>query len=124
MCQFFVSPSVMCEQSSITSRHSSFCSFPVLHPVFIATMTRSAIKDQVKSKAVKALKDDKLTKCKQDSLYHKHSLTETAMDRYKQLLGPTLTLRDYTAKVGEALANMKTMNNIIRFGMLVLHQTN
>ncbi|WP_190319331.1 hypothetical protein [Candidatus Enterovibrio escicola] len=87
-------------------------------------MTRSAIKDQVKSKAVKALKDDKLTKCKQDSLYHKHSLTETAMDRYKQLLGPTLTLRDYTAKVGEALANMKTMNNIIRFGMLVLHQIN
>ncbi|PCS23940.1 Mobile element protein (plasmid) [Candidatus Enterovibrio escicola] len=36
------------------------------------------------------------------------------MFRYKQLLNPKITLRDYNAQVGEALANMKVMNKVIK----------
>ncbi|WP_028025108.1 IS5 family transposase [Enterovibrio calviensis] len=67
--------------------------------------------------AVRALKSGELTAWKQDSGYHKRSLSETAMYRYKQLLSPKLTLRDYNAQVGEALANVKAMNKIIRLGI-------
>ncbi len=44
--------------------------------------------------------------------YHKRSLVETAIFRYKQLLSPKLTLRDYHSQVGEALANVKAMNKV------------
>jgi hypothetical protein len=39
-----------------------------------------------------------------DEGYHQRLLSETAMLRYKVLIGSTLTLRDYNAQVGEALA--------------------
>jgi hypothetical protein len=41
------------------------------------------------------------------------------MYRYKKLLSPQLTLRDYNTQVGEALANVKAMNKVIRLGMPV-----
>lgn len=69
--------------------------------------------------AVKALKADSLAQWKHDSGYHKRSLSETAMYRYKQLLNAKLALRDYNAQVGEALANVKAMNKVIRLGMPV-----
>ncbi|PCS22377.1 Mobile element protein [Candidatus Enterovibrio escicola] len=37
------------------------------------------------------------------------------------MFSPELTLRDYNAKVGEALANMEAINKVIRLGMPV-HQ--
>ena len=40
-------------------------------------------------------------KWKEKSGYHKHSLSETAMYRVKQLLGGALTLRNYNAQVEE-----------------------
>ncbi|PCS22094.1 Mobile element protein (plasmid) [Candidatus Enterovibrio escicola] len=51
---------------------------------------------------------------KKDIGYHKRPLSETAMFRYKQLLSPIFTLRDYNAQVGEALVNMKEINKVIR----------
>ncbi|AZQ11529.1 hypothetical protein STH12_02451 [Shewanella khirikhana] len=39
------------------------------------------------------------------------------MYRYKQLISPTLTLRDYNAQVGEALAGVKAMNKMLSLGM-------
>lgn len=41
------------------------------------------------------------------------------MYRYKQLNSPKLTLRDYNAQVGEALAGVKAMNKVIGLGMPV-----
>ncbi|WP_150138152.1 hypothetical protein [Candidatus Enterovibrio escicola] len=55
---------------------------------------------------------------------HKRPLTETALFRYKQFLSPKLTLRDYNAQVGEAMANMKAINKVIRFDMPVYLQIN
>ncbi|MCF1432106.1 MAG: hypothetical protein LPH20_15025, partial [Shewanella sp.] len=37
--------------------------------------------------------------------------------RYKQLISPKLSLRDYDAQVGEALAGVKAMNKVIGLGM-------
>ena len=38
------------------------------------------------------------------------SIAETAMYRFKQLIGPKLSLRSYNAQVGEILAGVKVMN--------------
>ncbi|PCS23712.1 hypothetical protein BTN49_0681 [Candidatus Enterovibrio escicola] len=46
------------------------------------------------------------------------------MFRYKQLLSPKLTLRDYNTKVGGMLANVKVMNKIRRLDMPVRQQIN
>ncbi|PCS22087.1 Mobile element protein (plasmid) [Candidatus Enterovibrio escicola] len=59
-----------------------------------------------------------------DRVYHKRSLSETALFHYKQLLSSKLTLRDYNAQVGEVLANMKAMNKFIRLRIPVRQQIN
>ncbi|MGL5409203.1 MAG: IS5 family transposase [Shewanella sp.] len=74
--------------------------------------------------AVEALKSGQLEKWKRDMGYHQRSLSETAMYRYKQLLSPKLTMRDYCAQVGEALANVKVMNKIIGLGMPMSYRVN
>ncbi|WP_150137677.1 hypothetical protein [Candidatus Enterovibrio escicola] len=56
---------------------------------------------------------------KKDRGYHKHSLAETAILRYKQWLSHKLTLRNNNAQVSEALANVKAMNKVIRLGIPV-----
>ncbi len=56
--------------------------------------------------------------------YHKRSLAETAMFRYKQLLNPKLTFHNYNAKISGALANMKAMNKVIRLSMPIRQQIN
>ncbi|MCF1458363.1 MAG: IS5/IS1182 family transposase, partial [Shewanella sp.] len=46
-----------------------------------------------------------------------HNFYETGVGRYKQLISPKLSLRDYDAQVGEALAGVKAMNKVIGLGM-------
>ena len=77
-----------------------------------------------RNKSVEALKAGQLAAWKVSSGYHKRSLAETAMYRYKQLLAPRLTLRVYNAQVGEIFANVKAMNKVIRLGMPIRQQTN
>ncbi|KKD61169.1 transposase [Grimontia sp. AD028] len=67
--------------------------------------------------AVHALKAGALSQWKRENNCHQRSLSETAMYRFKQLVSPKLALRDYNAQVGEALANVKAMNKVIRLGM-------
>ena len=64
-------------------------------------------------------------KWKQKYGYHKRSLSETAMYRVKQLLGASLTLRNYNAQVGEAYAMIIALNKLTGIGMptLYLHQS-
>jgi hypothetical protein len=63
-----------------------------------------------------------LQEWKRETGYHRRSLSETAMYRYKQLLSPKLALRHYNAQVGEVLANVKAMNKVIRLGMPVSYR--
>ncbi|PSW06078.1 IS5 family transposase [Photobacterium lipolyticum] len=51
--------------------------------------------------------------------YHKRSLSETAMFRYKTLINSSLTLRDYNAQVGEVYTAIRAMNKLTRLGMPV-----
>ena len=49
--------------------------------------------------------------------YHRRSLSETAKYRAKQLLGASLTLRNYNAQVGETYAMLKALNKLTGIGM-------
>ncbi|NLS44014.1 IS5/IS1182 family transposase, partial [BEV proteobacterium] len=51
--------------------------------------------------------------------YHRRSVAETAMFRFKTLLGGHLSLRDYDDQVGEAMAMamVKALNRITLLGM-------
>lgn len=64
-----------------------------------------------------ALKADELEQWKKDTGYHQRSIAETAMYRFKQLIGPKLSLRNYNTQVGEILAGVKVMNTLIGLGM-------
>ena len=49
--------------------------------------------------------------------YHRRSLAETAMFRFKTLLGVHLSLHDYDAQVDEAMAMVKALNKMTLSGM-------
>ncbi|OLQ75743.1 IS5 family transposase [Photobacterium proteolyticum] len=49
---------------------------------------------------------------KKTSGYHSRSISETAMSRYKRLLGSSLSLKDYDAQVGEAYAAVRALNKL------------
>lgn len=51
--------------------------------------------------------------------YTRRSIAETAMYRIKQLLGGSLTLRDYDGQVAEALAMVRALNKMTKAGMPV-----
>lgn len=76
-----------------------------------------------RNEAVDTLKDGDLKQWKKDNDYHQCSLSETAMGRYKQMISPVLSLRDYYGQVAEALAGVKVMNNVIGLGMPAHQQT-
>ncbi|WP_410316397.1 transposase [Klebsiella pneumoniae] len=49
--------------------------------------------------------------------YNRRSIAETAMYRMKQLLGDSLTLRDYDGQVAEAMAMVRALNRMTKAGM-------
>jgi len=49
--------------------------------------------------------------------YHRQSISETAMYRIKQLLGGTLSMRNYNAQVGETYTMIRTLNKLTGLGM-------
>lgn len=49
--------------------------------------------------------------------YHRRSVAETVMFRIKTLLGGHLSLRNYGAQVGEAMAMAKTLNRMTLLAM-------
>ncbi len=49
--------------------------------------------------------------------YHLRSVAKTAMFRIKTLLGGHLSLRDYDAKVTEAMSMVKALNRMTLLGM-------
>ncbi|MCY9809913.1 transposase, partial [Aeromonas caviae] len=81
-------------------------------------------KGHPRNEAVAALKAGELEQWKKDSGYHQRSIAETAMYRFKQLIGPKLSLRSYNAQVGEILAGVKVMNKVIGLGMPIRQAVN
>ena len=51
--------------------------------------------------------------------YRKRSLSKTAMYRVKQLFGGKLSLRNYSAQVGETYAMLKALNKLTGLGMAI-----
>lgn len=49
--------------------------------------------------------------------YHRRSVVKTAMFRIKTLLGGHLSLRNYDAQVGEAMAMVKALNRMTLLAM-------
>ncbi|PLO08571.1 IS5/IS1182 family transposase, partial [Klebsiella pneumoniae] len=49
--------------------------------------------------------------------YNRRSIAETAMYRMKQLLGDSLTLRDYDGQVAGAMAMVRALNRMTKAGM-------
>jgi hypothetical protein len=54
---------------------------------------------------------------KWNTAHNRRSFAEKAMYRVKQLFGGHLTLRDYDAQVGEAMAMTRALNKMTRAGM-------
>ncbi|MCR4237038.1 hypothetical protein NUU44_27630, partial [Escherichia coli] len=77
-----------------------------------------------RNEAVAAVKQGELEQWKKDSGYQQRSIAETAMYRCKQLIGPKLRLRGYSAQVGEILAGVKVMNKVIGLGMPIRQAVN
>ncbi len=51
--------------------------------------------------------------------YHRRSLAETAMYRFKQLLVGKVSLRNYNGQVGEVMAYVRDINKLNTFGLPV-----
>ncbi len=49
---------------------------------------------------------------KKVSVYHRHSLVETAMYRFKQLLAGEISLRNYNSQVGGVMAYISAINKL------------
>lgn len=71
----------------------------------------------IRNEAVAALKAGNLSEWKRESGYHKRSLSETAMYRYKTLIGNQLSLRCHNAQVAEVLVGVRALNRVIGLGM-------
>ncbi|EOX1519366.1 IS5 family transposase [Vibrio cholerae] len=77
-----------------------------------------------RNEAVQALKAGELEEWKLASGYHQRSKAETAMYRFKQLISSKLSLRNYNAQVGEALAGVKAVNKMTALGMPIRQPVN
>ena len=69
--------------------------------------------------AVLVMHKEGLTHWKRASGYHRRSLAETAMSRFKQLLAGKLSLRNYNNQVGEVMAYVCAMNKLNALGLPV-----
>ena len=72
-----------------------------------------------RNSAVKALRAGEMGQWKRETQYHKRSLAETGMWRYKSLTGDKLRFRDYDAQVSEAEARVAVLNKMTHLGMPV-----
>ncbi|WP_270670643.1 IS5 family transposase, partial [Aeromonas sp. QDB04] len=67
--------------------------------------------------AVLVMRKEGLPHWKKASGYHRRSLAETAMCRFKQLLTGKLSLRKYNNQVGEVMAYVCAMNKLNALGL-------
>ncbi|MGL5304081.1 MAG: transposase, partial [Aeromonas sp.] len=76
-------------------------------------------KGHPRNEAVQVMRKEGLAHWKKISGYHRRSLAETAMFRFKQLMAGQITLRKYNAQVGEVMAYVSVINKLNTLGLSV-----
>ncbi|WP_421180616.1 IS5 family transposase [Aeromonas enteropelogenes] len=76
-------------------------------------------KGHPRNDAVLVMRKEGLAHWKKISGYHRRSLAETAMHRFKQLLTGKISLRNYNGQLGEVMAYVKAMNKLNTLGLPV-----
>ena len=65
------------------------------------------------------MRKEGLAHWKKISGYHRRSLAETAMYRFKQLMAGKISLRTYNGQVGEVMAYVGAINKLNTLGLPV-----
>ncbi len=76
-------------------------------------------KGHPRNEAVQVMRKEGLAHWKKISGYHRRSLAETAMYRFKQLLAGKISLRTYNGQVGEVMAYVGAINKLNSLGLPV-----
>ncbi|WP_429226671.1 IS5 family transposase, partial [Aeromonas veronii] len=76
-------------------------------------------KGHARNDAVLVMRKEGLAYWKKISGYHRRSLAETAMYRFKQLLAGKVSLRNHNGQVGEVMAYVSAINKLNTLGMPV-----
>ncbi len=76
-------------------------------------------KGHPRNEAVLVIRKEGLAHWKKISGYHRRSLAETAMYRFKQLMMGKISLRTYNGQVGEVMAYVSAINKLNRLGLPV-----
>ncbi len=63
------------------------------------------------------MRKEALVRWEKISWYHRLSLAETAMRRFKQLLAGTISLRNYNGKMGEVMTFVSSINKRNTLGL-------
>ncbi len=69
-------------------------------------------KEPLRNAAMLVMRKERLPDWKKVSVYHRHSLVETAMYRFKQLLAGDISLRNYNSQVGGVMAYVSAINKL------------
>ena len=69
-------------------------------------------KEPLRNAAMLVMRKERLPDWKKVSVYHRHSLVETAMYRFKQLLAGKISLRTYNGQVGDVMAYVRALNKL------------
>ena len=76
-------------------------------------------KGHPRNEAVLVMRKEGLAHWKKMSGYHRRSLAETAMYRFKQLMTGKISLRTYNGQVGEVMAYVGAINKLNTLGLPV-----
>ena len=76
-------------------------------------------KEHPRNEAVLVMRKEGLAYWKKISGYHRRSLAETAMSRFKQLMVGKISLRNYNGQVGEVMAYVSAINKLNSLGLPV-----
>ncbi len=74
-------------------------------------------KGHPRNEAVLVMRKEGLAHWKKISGYHRRSLAETAMYRFKQLMAGKISLRTYNGQVGEVMAYVGAINKLNTLGL-------
>ncbi|VFZ88846.1 transposase [Klebsiella quasipneumoniae] len=88
----------------------------LISPQFVRPFVKSNKNDFVDAEAICEAAGSN-ARWKWTTEYNRRSIAETAMYRMKQLLGDSLTLRDYDGQVAEAMAMVRALNRMTKAGM-------
>ncbi len=76
-------------------------------------------KGHARNDAVLVMRKEGLAHWKKISGYHRRSLVETVMYRFKPLLAGKISLRNYNGQVGEVMAYVSAINKLNTLGLSV-----